>query len=89
MADATMRAAFSLRAGKGAGFALRWAPVEQRERTAPALDEVAARLADIVKGWRSWEHAHDVYEGTCRDLVRLSTRVLRGLTYRPTGTGWS
>jgi GH15 family glucan-1,4-alpha-glucosidase len=28
---------------------------------------------------------HDVYDGPHRDLVRLSSRVLKGLMYRPTG----
>jgi GH15 family glucan-1,4-alpha-glucosidase len=44
-----------------------------------------ARIADTVAGWRSWEQAHDIYEGPHRELVRLSSRVLKGLTYRPTG----
>ena len=46
---------------------------------------MAARIGDTVEAWRSWEAEHDVYEGPHRDLVRLSSRVLKGLTYRPTG----
>jgi GH15 family glucan-1,4-alpha-glucosidase len=46
---------------------------------------VARRIADTVAGWRSWETVHDVYDGPHRDLVRLSSRVLKGLMYRPTG----
>ena len=45
----------------------------------------AARIADTVEGWRSWEAEHDIYEGPHRELVRFSARVLKGLTYRPTG----
>jgi GH15 family glucan-1,4-alpha-glucosidase len=83
--DATLGATFTVRAGEHAGFSLRWAPVEgaQPEPTAPVA--VAERLADVADGWRSWEAEHDVYEGPHRDLVRLSARVLKGLTYRPTG----
>ncbi len=83
--DATMRARFSLSPGEQAGFALRWAPVEgaQPEPTAP--DDVAARIADTAEAWRSWEAEHSIYEGPHRDLVRLSSRVLKGLSYRPTG----
>ena len=51
----------------------------------PPPDAVAARIADTAEGWRSWESEHDVYEGPHRELVRLSSRVLKGLTYRPTG----
>ena len=53
------------------------------EPTAP--DAVAARVADTVEGWRSWEAEHDIYDGPHRDLVRMSSRVLKGLSYRPTG----
>src|SRR4029077_12121897 len=42
-------------------------------------------IEDTVEAWRSWEAEHDVYEGPHRELVRLSARVLKGLTYRPTG----
>jgi GH15 family glucan-1,4-alpha-glucosidase len=83
--DATMRASFEVGVGEGAGFAMRWAPVEARERDATAPADVAARIADVVEGWQSWEYAHDVYEGKHREQVRLSTRVLQGLSYRPTG----
>ena len=43
------------------------------------------RIEDTVEAWRSWEAEHDVYEGPHRELVRHSARVLKGLTYRPTG----
>ena len=42
-------------------------------------------MADTAQAWRSWEAEHDVYEGPHHDLVLLSSRVLKGLSYRPTG----
>ncbi len=48
-------------------------------------DQVGARIDDTVEAWRSWEAEHDVYEGEHHDLVQHSARVLKGLTYRPTG----
>ncbi len=43
------------------------------------------RLDDTVTGWRSWSDLHQHYQGPAQDLVHLSGRVLRGLTYQPTG----
>jgi GH15 family glucan-1,4-alpha-glucosidase len=84
--DGTMRASFSVGEGDTAGFAMRWSPGTQRHRppTTEAGD-VAARIEDTAEAWRSWEAEHDVYDGPHRDLVRHSARVLKGLTYRPTG----
>jgi GH15 family glucan-1,4-alpha-glucosidase len=81
----TMRAAFTVSQGDELGFSLRWSPAESAglEPTAPGA--VAARIADTIEGWESWDADHDIYEGPHRDLVRLSSRVLKGLTYRPTG----
>jgi GH15 family glucan-1,4-alpha-glucosidase len=83
--DATMRASFSVAGGETLGFALRWAAPEAPTPHATPPEEVAARIDDTAEGWRSWEAEHDVYQGQHRDLVALSSRVLKGLTYRPTG----
>jgi GH15 family glucan-1,4-alpha-glucosidase len=84
--DVTMRAAFAVSAGDRVGFSVRWVPTEAHqppEATAP--EAVAARIDETAEAWRSWEADHDIYEGPHRELVRLSSRVLKGLTYRPTG----
>jgi GH15 family glucan-1,4-alpha-glucosidase len=84
--DATMRASFTVAAGEQAGFSLRWAAADSREAPEPTpADRVAARIDDTAQAWRSWEAEHDVYDGEHREIVRLSARVLKGLTYRPTG----
>jgi GH15 family glucan-1,4-alpha-glucosidase len=80
-----MRAKFSVRAGDRAAFALRWAPAESATVAAAAPEQVADGIAATIAAWRSWASAHDNYRGPHQDLVRLSTRVLQGLTYRPTG----
>jgi len=88
VADATLRATFTARAGEQHGFALRWAAPEHRDAPEPTpAAAVHARLADTIEAWRSWEREHDNYssESPHHDTVRLSTRVLKGLTYRPTG----
>jgi GH15 family glucan-1,4-alpha-glucosidase len=83
--DATMFSTFTVSAGVRSGFALQWAPPEGPAPEPFAPDQVSARIEDTVQGWRSWEAAHDIYQGPHRELVRLSSRVLKGLTYRPTG----
>ena len=84
--ESTMRASFMVREGDRIGFSVRWAPVDSREAPEPSpADEVIARIEDTEEAWRSWEADHDIYEGPNRDLVRLSSRILKGLTYRPTG----
>jgi GH15 family glucan-1,4-alpha-glucosidase len=85
IADSVMSARFTVMAGQQSGFALQWVPPEAFAPPPFAPDEVAARIQDTVQGWRSWEADHDVYRGPRRELVRLSSRVLKGLTYRPTG----
>jgi alpha,alpha-trehalase len=85
LGDATLRATFSVGAGQQVGFALRWIPPEAVAGDATPPEHVASRIDDTAEAWRSWEAEHDIYEGPHRDLVRMGTRVLKGLTYRPTG----
>jgi alpha,alpha-trehalase len=83
--DATLRATFTVSAGEQLGFALQWASPEGPAPEPFSPERVAARIADTVAAWRSWEAEHDIYDGPHREPVRLSARVLKGLTYRPTG----
>jgi GH15 family glucan-1,4-alpha-glucosidase len=84
--EATIRASFTVSEGARVAFALRWAPPEQKGPPSPTpAPEVFDRIGDTVGAWRSWEAEHDIYEGANKELVRLSSRVLKGLTYRPTG----
>jgi alpha,alpha-trehalase len=86
VADSTIIAAFEVAEGQRLGFSMRWAPPELREAPEPTPSgRVPKRIDDTVEAWRSWEAEHDIYEGPHRELVRLSSRVLKGLTYRPTG----
>ena len=80
-----MSATLSVGQGDSIGFALRWAAVEGPAPQPTAAGAVAERIADTLVTWRSWEALHDIYPGSMRELVRLSARVLHGLTYRPTG----
>ena len=83
--DSTMSATFTVSAGQRVGFAMQWVAPEGPAPQPVAPEQVAARIDDTIEAWRSWEAEHDVYEGPHRERVRLSSRVLKGLTYRPTG----
>ncbi len=83
--DATMVATFKVSSGERIGFALQWSPPEGPAPEPFSPDGVPGRIADTVEAWRSWEAEHDIYEGPHREPVRVSSRVLKGLTYRPTG----
>jgi len=85
VAEGAVITRFEVEADEQVGFALRWAPLERMPAEPTAPEAVAARIEDTAETWRSWEAEHSVYEGPHRDLVRLSSRVLQGLTYRPTG----
>src|SRR4051794_20492562 len=82
---ADMHAEFTVEAGEEAAFSLAWAAVEDAAPAACPPELVGARIADTAEAWRSWEGEHDVYAGPHKELVRFSSRVLKGLTYRPTG----
>ncbi len=83
--DSTLSARFAVEAGERRGFAFRWVPAERQDTEAIRAGNVPARIEDTVAAWRSWEDHHDIYEGPHREQIRLSSRVLKGLTYRPTG----
>ncbi|MFN0156407.1 MAG: glycoside hydrolase family 15 protein, partial [Gaiella sp.] len=84
--DGTMSATFAVAAGETVGFALRWISPESRTAPVPTSpSQVAARVDDTIETWRSWEAEHSIYDGAHREPVRISARVLQGLTYRPTG----
>ncbi|NJQ01192.1 glycoside hydrolase family 15 protein [Streptomyces sp. PLAI1-29] len=83
--DAAVHARLRVTPGQRLGFSLVWAPPETAPPEPTAPGRVPERIADTAEAWRSWEAEHDIYRGPHRDLVRFSARVLKGLSYRPTG----
>ncbi|MDQ6776972.1 MAG: glycoside hydrolase family 15 protein [Actinomycetota bacterium] len=83
--ESTARASLLVGPADRIGFAVGWAPAESTGATPVSPAAVPARIGDVSEAWRSWEAEHDVYAGSHRELVRFSSRVLKGLTYRPTG----
>nr|WP_240669984.1 trehalase-like domain-containing protein [Actinoplanes solisilvae] len=66
-------------------FALHRSTLEEHPAHVWAQEQLTARLADTVEGWRSWSELHQTYDGPWRDLVHHSGRVLQALTFRPSG----
>jgi len=85
LADAGARWRMTLSKGDRVAFALhhaqRWAALPETW----SEKQINKRLADTVAGWESWSKLHQRYQGPAEELVHLSGRVLRGLTYQPTG----
>jgi len=83
--DSVGRARFTVTAGESVAFALAYASSSEAPPPLWAQDEIAARLGDTDRAWRTWSDLHQSYDGPWRDLVHHSGRVLYALTYYPTG----
>ncbi|CAN5699987.1 glycoside hydrolase family 15 protein [soil metagenome] len=83
--DGTAAWNLDLEAGDGVAFALHHG-VSWEELPLPVkAKKIGQRLADTIGAWESWSELHQSYEGPWKELVHHSGRVLKGLTYQPTG----
>ena len=82
----TMRASFTVAAGDERGFALRWASPEapRRPRRPRPTGSPRGSRTRSRRGGRGRPSTTSTTART-REHVRLSSRVLKGLTFRPTG----
>ncbi|MDQ3355051.1 MAG: glycoside hydrolase family 15 protein, partial [Actinomycetota bacterium] len=85
MIDGTASWHLDLRAGERICFALHHGVTGRELPATMKAKEIAKRLADTVGAWESWSELHQSYEGPWKELVHQSGRVLKGLTYQPTG----
>ena len=83
IADGSARALITIRAGDIADFSVAFAPTYAPQREAARSGE--ATLEDTRAGWQSWSDLHDGYTGRYASQVKLSSVVLQGLTYQPSG----
>jgi GH15 family glucan-1,4-alpha-glucosidase len=74
-------AEFTVAAGQRIPFVLTWFP---SHKPAPDVTDAAAALVDTEEFWRTWS-GECTYGGEYADPVRQSLRVLKALTYAPTG----
>ncbi|MGW3158443.1 glycoside hydrolase family 15 protein [Streptomyces sp. NPDC001089] len=85
VAGSTARGEVPLRDGDRLGFALSTAPAWERVPKPWPGRRIRRRLGDTGAGWRSWSTLHGAYTGPWQEQVRHSGRVLRALTYVPSG----
>jgi GH15 family glucan-1,4-alpha-glucosidase len=85
LADSTATAHFRVRAGEAVRFGVQRSTVEESRARIWSQAELADSLSDTITAWQSWSALHQAYEGPWSEMVHHSGRVLRGLTYQPSG----
>jgi alpha,alpha-trehalase len=76
---------FGVRAGQSLVFALQHGKFGEPSPRVWRQHALARRLRDTIAAWRSWSKMHQRYQGRWPELVHISGRVLRALTFYPTG----
>ncbi|MFI6063325.1 glycoside hydrolase family 15 protein [Streptomyces sp. NPDC051286] len=85
VSGSTAHAQITLRASDRLAFALQATPAWGSEPVRCRAWHVRRRLSDTIDGWRSWSRLHRGYVGPWQNEVGHSGRVLRALTFAPTG----
>jgi GH15 family glucan-1,4-alpha-glucosidase len=75
----------SLAEGDQVAFAVEYGSSWQPPPPVVGADEIRHMIDDTSRAWRSWGITHQRYEGPFAADVHLAGRVLRGLTFVPTG----
>jgi GH15 family glucan-1,4-alpha-glucosidase len=85
LSGSTAHTTVTMRAGERLGLALHAGSGWESEpaRWTPRL--IHRRVKDTIAGWCSWSRLHTSYRGPWQDEVGHSGRVLRALTFAPTG----
>jgi GH15 family glucan-1,4-alpha-glucosidase len=85
VSGSTAHGRIPLSAGHRLAFALHVGPAWEKEPVGWRTGRIRRRTADTIEGWRSWSKLHRGYVGPWQDEVGHSGRVLRALTFAPTG----
>jgi len=85
LASGTATGRCRVSAGETLRFALHRSTLEETPARVWPEHELAAVQARTVAAWRSWSEMHQSYDGPWRDLVHHSGRVLKALTFQPSG----
>ncbi|OIJ94147.1 glycoside hydrolase family 15 protein [Streptomyces colonosanans] len=85
VSGSTAHGRIPLSAGHRLEFALHVGPAWEGESVSWRARRIRRRMSDTIEGWRSWSKLHRGYVGPWQDEVGHSGRVLRALTFAPTG----
>ncbi|WP_225077407.1 glycoside hydrolase family 15 protein [Streptomyces sp. CoT10] len=85
VSGSTAHGRIPLSAGHRLGFALQVRPAWERDPVGWRAGRIRRRMSDTIAGWRSWSKLHRGYVGPWQDEVSHSGRVLRALTFAPSG----
>lgn len=72
-------------AGEVMRFALHRSTWNEPPARVWAPTEIEMLLERTIVAWQSWSALHQWYHGPWRDLVRVSGRVMKALTFQPSG----
>jgi GH15 family glucan-1,4-alpha-glucosidase len=85
LADGVGAGRTHLAAGETLRFALHRSTLEETPAHVWSDDDLRETLDRTIDGWRSWSELHQAYDGPWADLVHASGRVLKALTFAPSG----
>ncbi len=85
VSGSTAHGRIPLPAGHRLAFALHVGSAWEKESVGWRAGRIRRRMDDTIEGWRSWSKLHRGYVGPWQDEVGHSGRVLRALTFAPTG----
>ncbi|MFB6958048.1 glycoside hydrolase family 15 protein [Streptomyces sp. NPDC056309] len=85
VSGSTAHGSIPLSAGHRVGFALHVGSAWERGSVGWRAGRIRRRMSDTIEGWRSWSKLHRGYVGPWQAEVGDSGRVLRALTFAPTG----
>jgi alpha,alpha-trehalase len=81
----TATARIAMAAGQTLAFGLHRSTLEEEPARIWSQEELADRLGATVAAWRSWSALHQTYHGPWWELVQHCGRVLKALTFQPSG----
>ncbi|WP_353813749.1 glycoside hydrolase family 15 protein [Agromyces sp. SYSU T00266] len=85
IAGGTATARFRMHDGDEIALAMQFQEAGRPSSPPYSAGRIITAIDTTVAAWRDWSDLHQTYQGPWRDLVHHSGRVLKALSYQPTG----